>query len=90
MSLTAGISRPLTETVIRGHISALSETVIRECFATQSANLTVGWDFHPIFMHRGAQMKLLLTQCAPRAASSEEGRSPTRLAGGHQIVNKII
>lgn len=47
--LTGGISRPLTETVMRGHISALRETVIRECFATQSANLTVGWVFCPIF-----------------------------------------
>jgi len=32
-----------------GHISALSETVISECFATQSANLTVGRIFRPIF-----------------------------------------
>jgi hypothetical protein len=34
-NLTAGISRPLTETVISGRISALSETVKREYFAIQ-------------------------------------------------------
>ena len=49
LALTVGISRPLTETVMSGHISALSETVISECFATRSANLTVGRIFRPIF-----------------------------------------
>ena len=52
LALTVGISRPLTETVMSGHISALSETVISECFATQSANLTVGADFPPPFYRR--------------------------------------
>jgi hypothetical protein len=42
VALTVGISRPLTETFISGHISALSETFISECFATQRANLTAG------------------------------------------------
>lgn len=46
--LTAGISRPLTETVMSGHISALSETVRSECFAAQNANLTMGRIFRPI------------------------------------------
>ena len=41
LALTEGISRALTETIIRGHISALRETVIRERFAAQNANLTV-------------------------------------------------
>lgn len=34
--LRNGISRPLTETIMIGHISAPSETVIREYFTTQS------------------------------------------------------
>jgi predicted XRE-type DNA-binding protein len=42
VALTVGISQPLTETFISGHISALSETFISECFATQRANLTAG------------------------------------------------
>ena len=50
--LTEGISRPLTETVISGHISALSETVTSECFAAQSANLTMGRIFCPCFYNR--------------------------------------
>jgi predicted XRE-type DNA-binding protein len=42
VALTVGISRPLTETFISGRISALSETFISECFATQRAKLTAG------------------------------------------------
>lgn len=39
-----------------GHISALSETVISECFATLSANLTVGRSFRPIFTAGGCRI----------------------------------
>lgn len=64
MGLTEGISRPSTETIMSGHISALSETVISECFATQSANLTVGRKFRPIFTTGGycIDNKVILNQ----------------------------
>lgn len=50
--LTIGIFRPLTETVMSGHISALNETAIRECFATQSVNLALSGFSAPIFCRR--------------------------------------
>ena len=48
-----------------GHISALSETVMSECFAAQSANLTVGWNFHPIFVTGGYKVTIKLYEVNP-------------------------
>ena len=45
IDLTAGISRPSTETVISGRISAQSETVTSECFATLKCESNSGTVF---------------------------------------------
>lgn len=59
--LKGGISRPLIETVMRGHISALRETVIRECFTTQSVNLTARRIFAHFFKINGPSSNFYFT-----------------------------
>ena len=64
--LTAGISRPSTEKVMSGRISALSETVRSECFATRSANLTVGRLIRPILYMEDEELAIELYEVNPK------------------------
>ena len=49
-----------------GHISALSETIIRECFAAQSANPDSGADFPPHFLQEDAKMAIAIYEINPK------------------------
>jgi protein AbiQ len=49
-----------------GHISALSETVKSECFATQSANLTVGRLIRPILYMGDGELAIKLYEVSPK------------------------